>query len=176
MAQTKTTARSRASSAKGSSKRSSGSKNGSRAQARARSTAKRSTSKNGSRAQTRSKSGSSRAQPRSKSGASSRARKQPSARQSNVAAMAHKAKGPAIAGGAALMGIAGGIALSNGRKSNGRSPRLPKNLSLNMPKPKGSAVKILGGAAKEIAKGGYKIGQLTSEVRKVREAVESQND
>ena len=165
MAQTKTTARSRASSAKGSSKRSGGSKNGSRAQSRARSTAKRNTSKNGSRAQTRSKSGS-----------SSGSRKQPNARQSNVAAMAHKAKGPAIAGGAALMGLAGGIALSNGRKSNGRAPRLPKNLSLNMPKPKGSAVKILGGAAKEIAKGGYKIGQLTSEVRKVREAVESQDD
>jgi len=48
-------------------------------------------------------------------------------------------------------------------------------INLSMPKPKGSTVKILGGAAKEIAKGGYKIGQLTSEVRKVREAVEAQD-
>jgi hypothetical protein len=174
MAQAKTTAKSRSSSAKGSSKRSGGSKNGSRAQSRARSTAKRSTSKNGSRAQTRSKNGSSRAQPRSKSGSSSGSRKQPNAQQSNVAAMAHKAKGPAIAGGAALMGLAGGLAMKNGSKRNGKG--LSKKLSIDFPKPKGSAVKILGGAAKEIAKGGYKIGQLTSEVRKVREAVESQND
>ena len=159
MAQTKTTARSRASSAKGSSKRSSGSKNGSRAQSRARSTQKRNTSKNGSRAQTRSRSGS---------------RKQPQAQQSNLAAMAQKAKGPALAGGAALVGLAGGLALKNGGKRNGKG--LSKNLSIDFPKGKGSTVKLVAGAAKEIAKGGYKIGQLTSEVRKVREAVESQND
>jgi hypothetical protein len=48
-------------------------------------------------------------------------------------------------------------------------------LDLSMPKPKGSTVKVLGRAAKEIAKGGYKIGQLTSEVQKVRKAVETQN-
>ena len=163
MAQTKTTARSRASSAKGSSKRSGGSKNGSRAQSRGLSTQKRSTSKNGSRAQARSKSGS-----------SSGSRKQPRARQSNISAFAHKAKGPALAGGAALMGLAGGMALKNGGKRNGKG--LSKNLSLSFPKGKGSTVKIVAGAAKEIAKGGYKIGQLTSEVRKVREAVEAQND
>ena len=163
MAQTKTPARSRASSAKGSGKRSGGSKNGSQAQSRARSTQKRSTSKNGSRA----KAG-------SKSGSSSGSRKQPQAQQSNLAAMAHKAKGPALAGGAALMGLAGGIALKNGGKRNGKG--LSKNLSINFPKGKTSTVKVVAGAAKEIAKGGYKIGQLTSEVRKVREAVESQND
>jgi len=66
------------------------------------------------------------------------------------------------------------MALKNGKR-NGRSRmHLPK-VNLSMPKPKGSAVKILGGAAKEIAKGGYKVGQLTSEVRKVREAVEAQD-
>ena len=44
-----------------------------------------------------------------------------------------------------------------------------------MPKPKGkTTVKVLGGAAKEIAKGGYKVGQLASEVQKVRHAVEAQ--
>jgi len=168
MGQTKTTAKARPSSAKGTNKRSSGSKNGSRAQSRARSTAKRNTSKskNGSRAQTRSKSGSS----SSKSGS----RKQPQAQQSNLAAMAHKAKGPALAGGAALMGLAGGMAMKNGGKRNGKG--LSKNLSINFPKKKTSTVKIVAGAAKEIAKGGYKIGQLTSEVQKVRKAVETQDD
>jgi hypothetical protein len=34
-----------------------------------------------------------------------------------------------------------------------------------------SMVKLLGTGAKEIGKAGYRIGQLTSEVRKVREAV-----
>jgi hypothetical protein len=157
MAQTKATAKSRSSSGKGKSQRSTRSKNGSRAQSR-------SGSKSSSSKQARSRNGSS----------GGTRRQQPRARQSNVAAMANKAKGPAIAGGAALMGLAGGIALKNGGKRNGR--RLSKNLSINFPKGKTSTVKVLGGAAKEIAKGGYKIGQLTSEVQKVRKAVEGQDD
>ncbi|HEX5955184.1 MAG TPA: hypothetical protein VFY37_04545 [Solirubrobacterales bacterium] len=75
---------------------------------------------------------------------------------------------PAIAGGAALVGLAGGLALKNG-KSRGLSGRMP-----SLPKSKGSTVKVLG-AAKEIAKGGYAIGQLTSEVKKVRETVEAKD-
>jgi hypothetical protein len=86
--------------------------------------------------------------------------------------VAEKAKVPALAGGAALVGLAGGLALKNGGKGRGLSGRMP-SLALSLPKPKGSAVKVLGGAAKEIAKGGYAIGQLTSEVKKVREAVEA---
>jgi hypothetical protein len=87
--------------------------------------------------------------------------------------VADKAKVPALAGGAALVGLAGGLALNNGKKRRGPlSGRVP-SVDLSLPKPKGSTVKALGGAAKEIAKGGYAIGQLTSEVRKVREAVES---
>jgi hypothetical protein len=85
--------------------------------------------------------------------------------------VADKAKVPALAGGAALVGLAGGLALSNGKK-RGLSGRMP-SVNLSLPRPKGSTVKALGGAAKEIAKGGYAIGQLTSEVRRVREAVES---
>jgi hypothetical protein len=87
--------------------------------------------------------------------------------------VADKAKVPALAGGAALVGLAGGLVLNNGKKR--RSPlsgRMP-SIDLSLPKRKGSTVKVLGGAAKEIAKGGYALGQLTSEVRKVREAVES---
>jgi hypothetical protein len=84
-----------------------------------------------------------------------------------------RAKGPAIAGGAALVGLAGGLALRNGRKRSRFAMPRP-NVNLRLPKPKGSTVKVLGGATKEIAKGGYKIGQLTSEVQKVRKAVEAQ--
>jgi hypothetical protein len=86
-----------------------------------------------------------------------------------VSKIADKAKVPAIAGGAALVGLAGGLALKNG-KSRGLSGRMP-----SLPKPKGSTVTVLGGAAKEIAKGGYAIGQLTSEVKKVRDAVEAKD-
>jgi hypothetical protein len=88
---------------------------------------------------------------------------------STISKIADKAKVPAIAGGAALVGLAGGLALKNG-KSRGLSGRMP-----SLPKPKGSTVKVLGGAAKEIAKGGYAIGQLTSEVKKVRDAVEAKD-
>ena len=34
-----------------------------------------------------------------------------------------------------------------------------------------STAKVVAGAAKEIGKAGYKVGELVSEVRKVREAV-----
>ena len=133
--------------------------NGSRAKSSARKTSSPSASKrSGSTAKKRSTSnGSKRAQP------------------STVAKAVEKAKGPAIAGGAALVGLAGGLALKNGKKRNGLGSMPRPKINLSMPKPKGSTVKILGGAAKEIAKGGYKIGQLTSEVQKVRQAVEGQS-
>jgi hypothetical protein len=92
--------------------------------------------------------------------------------------VAEKAKVPALAGGAALVGLAGGLALNNGKRRrgplSGRMPSMPRpNINLSVPKPKTSTVKILGGAAKEIAKGGYAIGELTSEVKKVRQAIDS---
>jgi hypothetical protein len=92
-----------------------------------------------------------------------------------VASVVQRAKGPAIAGGAALVGLAGGLALKNGKKRSGFGAGSRSKVNLSLPKPKGSTVKILGGAAKEIAKGGYKIGQLTSELQKVRKAVEAQD-
>ena len=107
---------------------------------------------------------------RSRSGASSRR-----TTSSPVSKTMQKAKGPAIAGGAALVGLAGGLALKNGKRRNGLAGMPRPKLNLSLPKPKGSTVKVLGGAAKEIAKGGYKIGQLTSEVQKVRKAVEAQD-
>jgi hypothetical protein len=77
-----------------------------------------------------------------------------------------------MAGGAALAGLAGGLALRNGKgRDRGISIPRPK-LDVSLPKPRRSTAKVLGGAAKEIAKGGYKVGQLTSEVQKVRRAME----
>jgi hypothetical protein len=155
----------------------------------ARSTAKknsRKSSSNGSRASGssgRSKSSGSRAATSRKSSAKTAGRSRAAARKtanggadakSAVESVVKRAKGPAIAGGAALVGLAGGLALNNGKKRNGLIGKGRPKVSLNLPKPKGSTVKILGGAAKEIAKGGYKVGQLTSEVQKVRKAVETQ--
>jgi hypothetical protein len=76
-----------------------------------------------------------------------------------------KAKVPAIAAGAALAGVAGGVLVGRNGKTGG----------MNLPRK--SMLKVLASGAKEIGKAGYKIGQLTSEVRKVREAVsESSKD
>ena len=144
--------------------------------AKSKSTSRR-TARNGSR--TRSSPNGSGARKRSGSkasrsgGGSSASRKR--AAPSPVSKAMQRAKGPAIAGGAALVGLAGGLALKNGNKRSGLAAIPRPKVNLSLPKPKGSTVKILGGAAKEIAKGGYKIGQLTSEVQKVRQAVESRN-
>jgi hypothetical protein len=83
-----------------------------------------------------------------------------------VANAARKARTPVIAGGAALAGLAGGAALA---RTNGRR----KLLGVSMPQMGGrpSTAKALATAAKEIGKTGYKVGQLTSEVRRVREEV-----
>jgi hypothetical protein len=83
-----------------------------------------------------------------------------------VANAARKARTPVIAGGAALAGLAGGAALA---RMNGQR----KLLGLPMPPMGGrpSTAKALATAAKEIGKTGYKVGQLTSEVRRVREEV-----
>lgn len=80
-----------------------------------------------------------------------------------IAKVTDKAKVPAIAAGAALAGVAGGVAL--GRNGKSRGMNLPSLGSRE------SMLKVLGTGAKEIGKAGYTVGQLASEVRKVREAV-----
>jgi hypothetical protein len=157
MAQTKT--------AGSTSKRTSGrSPNGSRA----RSGSSRSGSR-GSSASSRTRSAKSKATGKAASARSS-ARKS----SNGLGNVVRRAKTPAIAGGAALVGLAGGLALNNGRKRSGFARARPR-LNINMPRSRRSTAKVLGGAAKEIAKGGYKVGQLASEVQKVRRAVEAQD-
>jgi hypothetical protein len=106
--------------------------------------------------------------------------------------IADKAKGPALVGGAAAAAIAGGIAVArNGGKMKGGLPSIGKKRRrismphvslphLSMPHlPKASdgdakdalkaTAKALGDAAVEVGKVGYRVGELTSEVRRVRE-------
>jgi hypothetical protein len=87
--------------------------------------------------------------------------------------VASKAKTPLIAGGTALVGLAGGVAISR----NGSGKKL---LGIRMPQigGRGSTKKALDGAtrafgtaAKELGKAGYQVDQLASEVRRVRERV-----
>jgi hypothetical protein len=99
--------------------------------------------------------------------------------------LAEKAKAPALAGGAALLGLAGGVALSNGRKrkgifSGGRSKlSIPQpNLAKRLPTLNGSPLDLLGDAATEVAKGSSKVGQVASQVQKAAETIspESSSD
>jgi hypothetical protein len=83
------------------------------------------------------------------------------------AELAREGKTPIIAGAAAAAGFAGGAVLTRnnpGRRVLGvRMPRMSRTPSPG---------KALASAASEIGKAGYKVGQLTSEVRRVREQVE----
>jgi len=67
---------------------------------------------------------------------------------------------------------------SNGLRGKLSNISLPKpNVSLpdvSMPKLDGSAMKAIGGAATQLAKGTEKLGELTAEVKAVREAVDQQ--
>lgn len=78
----------------------------------------------------------------------------------------NKAKVPLLAGGAVLVGAAGGAALSSGR--SGR-----KVLGVRMPQ--GKRVKIrskdLRKAAKEVGTFGQQVGELTSELQRIRKGV-----
>jgi hypothetical protein len=89
--------------------------------------------------------------------APSKKRKAPARSNSNgtrdtFSNIASKAKVPAAAVGGMVAGAAGGVALAR-RRSNGK------------------VAKAFGSATKEIGKAGYRVGQLTNEVRRVRESV-----
>jgi len=67
-----------------------------------------------------------------------------------------------VACGAALAGLAGGVVLMSRKSSGGGLPNLGR---------KPSTIKLLGRTAKAIDKTGSKVGELTAEVRKVREEI-----
>jgi hypothetical protein len=104
------------------------------------------------------------AKARSKASQSRRSNSKPAGKAgSTISNVADKAKVPLVAGGAALAGLAGGAALA------GRNRRA----KLGIPRPRngGSTAKALASAAKEVGKAGYRLGELTAEVRKTREQV-----
>jgi hypothetical protein len=94
-----------------------------------------------------------------------------------VRKVAEKAKAPALAGGAALAGLAGGIALSRTKKRRGVLSHVPKpELSklrpskLELPKPD-SALKGVSRAAGTLAERSRRVGEVASEVQKASEAI-----
>jgi hypothetical protein len=140
-------------------------------------------SRNGSGARSTRSRSSSRATNRKSSTASkksSTASKKPSAKsktQSNgskLTTFAQKAKAPAAAGGAALIGLAGGLAMSRNHKRKGVLGRVPKpNLkmpNISMPKPD-SALRAVGDAAGQVADRSQRLGQVAAEVQKASDAI-----
>jgi hypothetical protein len=88
-----------------------------------------------------------------------------------VGQAASKVKGPAIAGGAALAGLAGGLALAGSRA---RSRRV-----LGVPVPRRDRLaktgKSLGQVAGQVGSASRQLALLTEEVRRTREQAEREN-
>ena len=139
-------------------------------------------SRNGSSAQSKRSSSSTRkrsGQARSSRSGQQSSKQSTSRKPSKLAAFADKAKAPAAAGGAALVGLAGGLALSRRNSHKGVLARLPKP-NVNMPKVKvpkislpktDSALKAVGSAAGEVADRSQRIGQVAAEVQKASDAI-----
>ena len=83
--------------------------------------------------------------------------------------LAERAKGPALAGGAALAGLAGGLALST------RLDGSKKLLGVKVPARSRTqiATRNLAEAAKHASSLGDQFGDLATEIRKVREGFEA---
>jgi hypothetical protein len=84
-----------------------------------------------------------------------------------VGNVASKAKGPALATGAAAAGLAGGLLLAQRRSNSKRLGVVPR----------GSTMKSVGEgllkATENVGRAGDRVGQLTDEVRRVREGIEA---
>ena len=132
-------------------------------------------SRDGANAQSRrSTSGSSRS-----GGAASKTASRNGTERSKLAKFADKAKTPAAAGGAALVGLAGGLALSRNKRRKGVIGRIGKpNVKLpkvkapkmSMPKPD-SALKAVSHAAGEVAERSHRVGQVASGVQMASDAI-----
>lgn len=84
-----------------------------------------------------------------------------------ISSAADKAKWPAVAGGAALAGLAGGLALG-AKRNSGR-----KVLGMRVGKGGGKAGKKLAEASKNAGRFSENVGQFAVEMRKTREAIEN---
>ena len=82
-----------------------------------------------------------------------------------ISGAAGKVKGPAIAGGAALAGLAGGVAL--GRRNSGR-----KVLGMRVSGGAGKTGKNLAEATRSVGRFSENLGTFATEMRKTREAID----
>ncbi len=92
--------------------------------------------------------------------------------RSTIGTIAEKAKGPALAGGAALLGVAGGVAMTRKRKRSnvlGRIPT-PKLKAPSLPKPD-AVVKAVSQAAGQVADGSHRVGEVAAQVQRASEAI-----
>jgi hypothetical protein len=84
-----------------------------------------------------------------------------------ISTVASKVKGPALAGGAALAGLAGGMAVQSKRDS-GR-----KILGMRLGNSVGKAGKNLADAGQSVGRFTENLGEFATEMRKTREAIDN---
>ncbi len=84
-----------------------------------------------------------------------------------ISSAAGKVKWPAVAGGAALAGLAGGVALGAKRHSG------HKVLGMRVGSGSGKAGRNLAEAGRNVGRFSENVGQFAAEVRKTREAIEN---
>jgi hypothetical protein len=92
-----------------------------------------------------------------------------------VGQAAGKAKGPAIAGGAALAGLAGGLALSSGRVKTRRIFGVPVPRRSKLTKTGKKTGKALGHVAAQVGSTSQQLAVLNEEVRRTREQADKGN-
>jgi hypothetical protein len=92
---------------------------------------------------------------------------------------AQKAKGPALAGGAALIGLAGGLAIARGGRRRVLGVPVPgtRRPLVKVAVPRGTRTRVRGKdvikAAGEVGSAGRRVGELAGEVRMVREQLDT---
>jgi hypothetical protein len=92
-----------------------------------------------------------------------------------VGKAAGKAKGPAIAGGAALAGLAGGLALAKGRVKTRRVFGVPMPRRSKLTKTGKKTGKALGHVAAQVGSTSQQLAVLNEEVRRTREQADRAN-
>jgi hypothetical protein len=84
-----------------------------------------------------------------------------------ISSVARKAKGPALAGGAALAGLAGGMAVQSKRDSK------RKVLGMRLGSGVGKAGKDLAHTGQRVGRFTENLGEFAAEMRKTREAIDN---
>jgi len=87
-----------------------------------------------------------------------------------ISTVAGKVKGPALAAGAALAGVAGGMALQSKRDTGRKARRLPLGKGV------GDVGKSLAEAGQSAARFTENLGAFAGEMRKTRESIEDQSN